>query len=135
MSRLRTPIVALITGEGGSGGALGIAVGDVVLMLSHAVYSVISPEGCASILWRDASFAPQAAEALRLGAHSLKELGVIDDIIPEPVGGAQQDPAAMATAIKEVLCKHLRTLTAQPLPMLLTQRFEKFSSMGKFHQE
>jgi acetyl-CoA carboxylase carboxyl transferase subunit alpha len=135
MSRLRTPIIALITGEGGSGGALGIAVGDRVLMLAHAVYSVISPEGCASILWRDASFATQAAEALRLNATSLKELGVIDEIIPEPDGGAQRDPAAAALAIKQALAAHLAQLATTSLPLLLAQRFEKFASMGVFRQE
>jgi acetyl-CoA carboxylase carboxyl transferase subunit alpha len=135
MSRLRTPIIAVVTGEGGSGGALGIAVGDVVLMLSHAVYSVISPEGCASILWRDASFAPQAAKALKLDAKSLKELGIIDDIIPEPIGGAQKDPAAAASSIKNAISAHLARLQAQPLPALLERRFEKFSSMGMFHRE
>jgi len=133
MSRLRTPFIAVISGEGGSGGALGIAVGDVVLMLSYAIYSVISPEGCASILWRDAAFAPQAAKALKLDAHSLKELGVIDEIIHEPLGGAHKDYTAAATQIKLALVRHLKRLSAQPISELLSNRFEKFSSMGKFN--
>jgi acetyl-CoA carboxylase carboxyl transferase subunit alpha len=132
MAGLRTPIIALITGEGGSGGALGIAVADVVLMTSHSIYSVISPEGCASILWRDAAFSATAAEALKLTAPSLVNLGIVDEIIEEPSGGAHLDHEAMAAAVKETLIKHLRELPTLPTDKLLDRRFEKFSAMGKF---
>jgi acetyl-CoA carboxylase carboxyl transferase subunit alpha len=132
MAGLRTPIIALITGEGGSGGALGIAVADVVLMMSHSIYSVISPEGCASILWRDATFSAAAAEALKLTAPSLVKLGVVDEIVEEPEGGAHRDHEATAVAIKETLAKHLKNLSALPIEKLLNKRFQKFSSMGKF---
>lgn len=132
MAGLRTPIIALVTGEGGSGGALGIAVADVVLMLSHSIYSVISPEGCASILWRDATFSATAAEALRLTAPSLVSLGIADEIVEEPAGGAHCNHEAMAATIKETLTKHLRELSALPIEILLDRRFEKFSGMGKF---
>jgi acetyl-CoA carboxylase carboxyl transferase subunit alpha len=132
MAGLRTPIIALITGEGGSGGALGIAVADVVLMMSHSIYSVISPEGCASILWRDATFSSTAAEALKLTAPSLVKLGVVDEIVEEPEGGAHRDHEATAAAIKETLTKHLKNLSALAIEKLLNRRFQKFSSMGKF---
>jgi acetyl-CoA carboxylase carboxyl transferase subunit alpha len=132
MAGLRTPIIALIAGEGGSGGALGIAVADVVLMLSHSVYSVISPEGCASILWRDATFSATAAEALKLTAPALMNLGIVDEIVEEPEGGAHHNHEATAAAVKETLSKHLTKLSALPTEKLLNKRFEKFSSMGKF---
>ena len=134
MSRLETPIIVVITGEGGSGGALCIAVGDVVLMLSNAVYSVISAEGCASILWRDASFAPQAASALKITAPSQMELGVIDEIIPEPLGGAHRNPDAVASEIKRALLKHLKRVTGYSTSRLLSKRFDKFAGMGKFNK-
>ena len=132
MAGLRTPIIALITGEGGSGGALGIAVADVVLMMSHAIYSVISPEGCASILWRDAAFSATAAEALKLTAPSLVSLGIVDEIVEEPAGGAHRNHEATAAAVKEALTKHLKKLSGLPTEKLLNKRFEKFSGMGKF---
>jgi acetyl-CoA carboxylase carboxyl transferase subunit alpha len=132
MARLEVPIIAVITGEGGSGGALGIAVGDAVLMLSHAIYSVISPEGCASILWRDASFNARAAEALKLTSKSLLELGVIDEIINEPLGGAHADPQAAAEEVKKVILKYLEKLSSWPPSKLVSRRFEKFAAMGKF---
>lgn len=132
MARLEVPIVTVVTGEGGSGGALGIGVGDVVLMLSHSIYSVISPEGCAAILWKDAGFAPQAAEALKLTAKSLKELGIIDGIIEEPIGGAHQNPKAAADAVKEAILLHLKKLLPISPQKLLARRFEKYSAMGKF---
>jgi acetyl-CoA carboxylase carboxyl transferase subunit alpha len=132
MFKISVPIVAVITGEGGSGGALGIAVGDSVLMLSHAVYSVISPEGCAGILWRDGSFAPQAAEALKVTAKSLLELAVIDEIIQEPVGGAHTDPIKTAEEIKTVVLKHIKKHSALSPTKLIAKRIEKFSAMGKF---
>ena len=134
MSRLETPIIVVISGEGGSGGALGIAVGDAVLMLSNSVYSVISAEGCASILWRDASFAPQAASALKITATSQLELGVIDEIIPEPLGGAHRNPEASASEIKRALLKHLKRVTGYSISRLLNKRFEKFAHMGKFNK-
>jgi acetyl-CoA carboxylase carboxyl transferase subunit alpha len=132
MARLEVPAVAVITGEGGSGGALGIGVGDAVLMLQYAVYSVISPEGCAGILWRDGSFSAQAAEALKLTAPSLLELGAIDEIIPEPPGGAHRYPQQVAERIKSTVLKHLRQLAALSKTKLLERRFRKYSSMGKF---
>jgi acetyl-CoA carboxylase carboxyl transferase subunit alpha len=132
MARLSVPIIALVTGEGGSGGALGIGVGDVILMLSHAVYSVISPEGCASILYRDAAFSAQAAESLKITAPSLLELGVADEIIPEPLGGAHRNHDRTAQEIKRVLLKHLKELTSLSSTRLVRHRFEKYSAMGKF---
>ncbi len=130
MATLKTPIVVVVTGEGGSGGALGIAVGDRILMLQNAVYSVISPEGCASILWRDGSKAPQAADALKITAESLKSLDIIDAIVPEPAGGAHADPAATASAVKKAVLACLETLCALPLKALVAQRYEKFCAMG-----
>lgn len=134
MARLEVPVVVAVTGEGGSGGALAIGIGDAVLMLQNAIYSVIPPEGCAAILWRDASYAPQAAEAMKVTAKSLLELGVIDEIIPEPDGGAHRDPAQTAAALKTALLKHLKVLSTYPVPKLLAKRFEKFSGMGKFNE-
>ncbi|MGA2508171.1 MAG: acetyl-CoA carboxylase carboxyltransferase subunit alpha [Chitinispirillaceae bacterium] len=132
MARLSVPIIAVVTGEGGSGGALGIGVGDSVLMLQHAIYSVISPEGCAGILWRDGSFSEQAAEALKLTAPSLQDLGVIDEIIPEPPGGAHRYPQQVADRIRIVVLKHLKELSSLTTAKLLSRRFAKFSAMGTF---
>lgn len=134
MFRLRVPIVVAIIGEGGSGGALGIGVGDRVLMLENAVYSVISPEGCAAILWRDRAKAPEAARALRLTAPHLQELGVIDEIVPEPSGGAQEDHAAAARALREALAYHLNDLEALEVDRLLEMRRRKFESIGIYEQ-
>ncbi len=131
MTDLKTPIVALVTGEGGSGGALGIGVGDTVLMMQYAVYSVISPEGCASILWRDGAKAPEAAAALKLTADALLNLGVIDEIIPEPPGGAHRDPAGAIAAARPVLLKHLKRLIRTPESRLLSRRFEKYAKIGR----
>ena len=131
MARLRTPIVAVVTGEGGSGGAIGIAAGDKVLMLENAVYSVISPEGCAAILWKDGAFAPQAAEALKLTAPSLLELGVIDGIVPEPAGGAARDPAAAASALKAAVLAALSELVPLPPDTLVARRYAKYAAMGR----
>lgn len=133
MSTLKVPIVVVITGEGGSGGALGIAVGDSVLMLSYSIYSVIPPEGCAAILWRDAAKAPDAAEALRITSEDLLSLGIIDEIIPEPVGGAHRDPTAAIAATREAILKHLDRLTKLSTRRLLDRRFEKFAAMGRKH--
>lgn len=135
MAKLTVPIVSVITGEGGSGGALGIAVGDTVLMLQYAIYSVISPEGCAGILWRDGSFAPQAAEALKITAKSLLALGVIDDIVPEPPGGAHRFPTETADRVKAMVLEQLSRLTVLDKKTLLEKRFQKFAAMGKFEEE
>jgi acetyl-CoA carboxylase carboxyl transferase subunit alpha len=132
MSRLKVPIIVIVTGEGGSGGALGIAVGDVVLMLSNAIYSVISPEGCASILWRDGAKAPEAADALKLTAESLLKLGIIDEIVPEPAGGAHRDPTGTMAAVKGCLTKHLKRLRGANVKKLVDRRYDKFAAMGRF---
>ena len=128
---LKTPIVVLITGEGGSGGAIGIGVGDAILMLQYAVYSVISPEGCASILWRDGSKAPEAANALKITAPSLKQLNVIDEIIPEPLGGAHRDYPATMQAVSDVLAKILKKLVGVSASKLVSRRYDKFAAMGR----
>jgi acetyl-CoA carboxylase carboxyl transferase subunit alpha len=134
MARLPVPIIVTITGEGGSGGALAIAVGDRVNMLENSVYSVISPEGCASILWRDSTKAEVAAEALKITAPHLKEFGIIDEIVPEPEGGAHIDVEASASFLGKVLDRALRDLSRLPIPELLDQRYEKFRRMGQFFE-
>ena len=134
MARLPVPIVVTITGEGGSGGALAIAVGDQVNMLENSVYSVISPEGCASILWRDAAKAEVAAEALKITARDLKEFGIIDEIIPEPEGGAHLDPEASAAFVGRALDDSLRDLSRLAVVELLDRRYEKFRRMGQFFE-
>ena len=131
MASLETPIISMVTGEGGSGGALGIGVGDVILMLSHAVYSVISPEGCASILWRDDSKAADAAEAMKMTADSLLKLGIIDEVIEEPLGGAHRDIQATMESARPVLVKHLAQLKKTSTRKLLERRFEKYASIGR----
>ena len=132
-SMLKTPIVVVVTGEGGSGGALAIAVGDRILMLENAVYSVISPEGCAGILWRDGAQAPAAAEALKLTAADLKRLGAIDEIVKEPAGGAQKNHRATALAVKRAVLSALAELAATPVDELVERRYAKFRAMGNFH--
>ena len=132
MSQLKVPIVSTIIGEGGSGGALAIAVGDAVLMLQYATYSVISPEGCASILWKSADKASDAAEALGLTAHRLKALGVIDKIVAEPLGGAHRDPKQMASMLKRALADTLRQFQGMKTKELLTARHERLLAYGKF---
>jgi len=132
MATIKVPIICIVVGEGGSGGALGIGVGDRILMLSNAIYSVISPEGCASILWRDAKFAPDAAEALNLTSHALLKHGLIDEIIYEPGEGAHTDHQKMAGAIQKAILKNLQLLQKLSTEKLLQQRFEKFSAMGNF---
>jgi acetyl-CoA carboxylase carboxyl transferase subunit alpha len=134
LSRLPVPILVTITGEGGSGGALAIAVGDRVNMLENAIYSVISPEGCASIMWRDASKAAIASEALRITARDLLQLSLIDEIVPEPEGGAHLDPEAAARTLDSVLTRNLAETTRLDLRTLLQQRFEKFRRMGQFFE-
>jgi len=130
MAGLRTPILTAIIGEGGSGGALGVGLGDRVLMLENAVYSVISPEGCAAILWKDASQRERAAEALKITAQDLLQLGVIDEIVPEPPGGAHADPDAAAETLGAALRRHLAQLDKLRIVKLLKRREEKYLSMG-----
>ncbi len=132
MSLLKVPIITTIIGEGGSGGALAIAVGDTVLMLQYATYSVISPEGCASILWKSADKAPEAAEALGLTAHRLKALGLIDKIIAEPLGGAHRDPKQMANMLKRALADSLRQFQGMKTKDLLAARHARLLAYGKF---
>jgi acetyl-CoA carboxylase carboxyl transferase subunit alpha len=131
-ARLSTPVVVVITGEGGSGGALAIAVGDRILMMENAVYSVISPEGCAGILWRDGSKAADAAEALNITAPDLMKLGVIDGIIKEPAGGAQKNHALAAANVKKAVLAALKELKKVPVDELLEARYAKFRAMGNF---
>jgi acetyl-CoA carboxylase carboxyl transferase subunit alpha len=130
MSALRVPIVVTLTGEGGSGGALGLAIGDRVLMMEHAVYSVISPEGCAAILWKDASRKKDAAEAMKITARDMKELGVTDEIIPEPPGGAHADPAGAAAAVGEAIERHLKELSVLTPEERRERRYRKFRALG-----
>ena len=132
MMLLSVPVIAIVIGEGGSGGALGIGVADRVLILENAYYSVISPEGCAAILWKDRKASAQAAEALKITAKDLLELKLVDEIIPEPLGGAHNDPVATAANFKEVLLKHLAELQALPVAERLKQRYAKFRSHGHF---
>jgi len=134
MARLRTPIVAVITGEGGSGGALGIGLCDVLLMVEHAVYSVISPEGCAAILWRDGSRAPEAAEALRLTAHDLATFGIVDEIIPEPPGGAHRHRDDAVAAVAESVRRHLAACAGRPKESLIAARYEKYRRIGRVRE-
>ncbi len=134
MAELKVPIVCTIIGEGGSGGALAIAVGDIVQMLQYATYSVISPEGCASILWKSADRAPEAAETLGITANRLKTLGLIDRILNEPLGGAHRDPAAMAVTVKKSLQDALRALAEKDIATLVEERFERLMSYGKYKE-
>ncbi len=131
MARLRTPIVAVITGEGGSGGALAIGIGDVVLIMQHAVYSVISPEGCAAILWRDGTRGQEAARALRITAPDLFAFGIVDEIIPEPPAGAHRQPDAAVAAVSAAVRRHVATLLAQPVEKLLEARYQKYRRIGR----
>ena len=131
MADLGVPVVVVITGEGGSGGALGIAVGDIIMMLRYAVYSVIPPEGCAAILWRDAEMAPQAADALKITAESLLELGIIDEIIDEPAGGAHRDPETTIANTREAIIAALLRLKRQSPNRLRDSRYAKFARMGR----
>ena len=135
MAHLPVPIIAIVIGEGGSGGALALAVGDVVLMLENSIYSVITPEGCAAILWKDATKAEQAAEALKLTAHDLLELKVIDELIPEPLGGAHRDPEETARRLKEAILRHVRALLGLPIQELLDRRLEKYLKLGVYLEE
>jgi acetyl-CoA carboxylase carboxyl transferase subunit alpha len=132
MSRLRTPVICVVIGEGGSGGALGIGVGDRIAVLQFAYYSVISPEGCAGILWKSHTYKEQAARALKLTSHDLLSLGVIDDVIEEPLGGAHRDYPQMAARLKMYLLRNLRELCAKPIDALVESRYDKFRRMGKY---
>jgi acetyl-CoA carboxylase carboxyl transferase subunit alpha len=131
MVELRCPVVVAITGEGGSGGALAIGVGDRVLMMQYAIYSVIPPEGCAAILWRDAGRKEEAAAALKLTAWDLLELGVVDEVVPEPLGGAHLDPGRAAAALQEALVRHLREVQALPAQERQRRRYDKYRRMGR----
>jgi len=135
MSRLKVPIVVVVIGEGGSGGALGVGIGDRICVLSNAYYSVISPEGCAAILWKDRARAPDAAKALKLTAQELLDLGLIDEIIVEPLGGAHRDPQAMAQTIKASVAKYLKELSAAAPDKLIEARYEKYRKIGVFSAE
>ncbi len=132
MAMLRTPILVIVTGEGGSGGALGIGVGDVVLMLEYSIYSVISPEGCASILWRDGNKAPEAASALKLTARDLLALRVIDEIIPEPPGGAHRNREATISAVHHAILRHLRRLSHISPHKLTAIRYDRYARIGRW---
>jgi len=135
MMMLRTPILTVVIGEGGSGGALAIGIGDRILMLEYSIYSVISPEGCAAILWKDGRKKEMAAESLKLTASDLFRLGVIDEIVKEPLGGAHRDPQGMATSLKEVAERHLQELERMEMEELLGRRYEKFRKIGTFIED
>lgn len=134
MMTLRTPVIVTIIGEGGSGGALGIGIGDRVIMLENAYYSVISPEGCAAILWKDKARAADAAVALKLTSRDQLGFGLVDEIVPEPLGGAHRDPEAVAAALKERLITNLKELASLSLEELLEKRYRKFRRMGVFEE-
>lgn len=135
MARLKVPIVCYIIGEGGSGGALGVGIGDRICVLENAYYSVISPEGCAAILWKDRTRAPDAAKALKLTAQDLLDLGLIEEVVSEPLGGAHRDPAKMAATIKESAKKHLKELSTVSPDDLIEARYEKYRKIGAFSTE
>jgi acetyl-CoA carboxylase carboxyl transferase subunit alpha len=132
MFGLKVPIVATVIGEGGSGGALGIGVADRLLMFEHSVYTVASPEACASILWRDAAKAPEAASALKITGKDLLKLGIIDEVLPEPSGGNNWDPLEAGNTLKEAIEKHLNTLLQMTKDELIEERYKKFRILGKF---
>ena len=134
MAGLRTPIICVVIGEGGSGGALAIGVGDRLLMLEYSIYSVISPEGCASILWKSAEKAAEAAEAMRITANSLDEFGLIDEILPEPLGAAHRDPGAMVDVMRNGLLKHLDDLDKLDMEQLLNERQKRLAGFGQFKE-
>jgi acetyl-CoA carboxylase carboxyl transferase subunit alpha len=134
MGTFEVPILTVVIGEGGSGGALAIAVADRVIMFEHSVYSVISPEGCASILWRDGKQGAKAAEALRLAAPDLAELGIVDEVLPEPVGGAHRDPAAAALTLKAAMIANLDALSGVSGAELVKRRAARFRKLGVFSE-
>ena len=135
MSRLEVPIIVTITGEGGSGGALALAVGDRMLMLENSIFSVISPEGCAAIMWRDASKRQEAARAMKITAPDLKQLGIIDDIVPEPAGGAHTDYVAASALLDAALLQHLNQLRGLSPCELVEKRYQKLRAMTQFFEE
>jgi len=135
MARIKTPIIATVIGEGGSGGALGIGVADNVCILQHSYYSVISPEGCASILWRNSTKAPEAAVALKINGEDLIEFGIVDEIIPEPQGGAHKDPNSMGMEIKKVLSRRLKELSAFSSEEIIEKRYERFRRIGEYTEK
>jgi acetyl-CoA carboxylase carboxyl transferase subunit alpha len=135
MARLKTPIFICVIGEGGSGGALGIGVGDWVAMLENAYYSVISPEGCAAILWRDRARAPDAAEALKLTSDDLLRLGIIDEVLEEPLGGAHRDPEIVAQRLRASILRFLKLTESLPIDTLLQRRYERFRNIGVFSSQ
>lgn len=134
MASLRTPIVSVVIGEGGSGGALAIGVADRLLMLQYSIYSVISPEGCASILWKSAEKAEEAADAMRITAASLNEFGLVDEVLPEPLGAAHRDPKAMAEVVRNALLKHLGDVERLNTDELLEQRHARLAGFGRFKE-
>lgn len=134
MSLLRTPIIVSVIGEGGSGGALGVGVGDVVLIQEYAVYSVISPEGCAAILWRDNARAPEAAEALKITAPQLKELNLVDEVVREPIGGAHRNPRQAVGILKRVIRRYFNELRQLPIDVLMENRFNKYRPIGPYSE-
>jgi acetyl-CoA carboxylase carboxyl transferase subunit alpha len=131
MAQLRTPILCIVTGEGGSGGALAISVGDRILMLEHSIYTVASPEAAASILWRDSAFAPNAAETMKITAQDLLERGLIEEIVPEPLGGAHHDLTEMAAILKDTITRNLDELCALPVNELLQARYQRYRAIGE----
>jgi acetyl-CoA carboxylase carboxyl transferase subunit alpha len=134
MAMLKTPTISVVVGEGGSGGALGIGVTDRVLMFENSYYSVITPEGCAAILWKDGSAAPRAAAALKVDADDLEKLGAVDEVIPEPLGGAHNDPAKAAGALKYAIQKHMNDLRALDMDMLLETRYQRYRHIGTYEE-
>jgi acetyl-CoA carboxylase carboxyl transferase subunit alpha len=134
MAGLKTPIICVVIGEGGSGGALAIGVGDKLLMLQYSIYSVISPEGCASILWKSADKAEEAAAAMRITAASLDEFGLVDEVLAEPLGGAHRDPKGMAEVIRNALLNNLDELTKLSTEQLLEKRRQRIASFGQFKE-
>ena len=134
MARLKTPILSIVIGEGGSGGALAIGVSDRLLMLQYSIYSVISPEGCASILWKSAEKAEDAAEAMRITADNLKGFGLIDEVLTEPLGGAHRSPDGMAEVIQNAILRNLETLESMPADQLLEDRQRRVEGFGVFNE-
>jgi len=134
MATLRTPIVSMVIGEGGSGGALAIGVGDRLLMLQYSIYSVISPEGCAGILWRSADKKDLAAEAMGVSAERIAKLGIVDEVIKEPLGGAHRDPQVMADTVKDALLRHLGELQTLPIEQVVAKRQERLRNYGVYSE-
>jgi len=134
MSRIPTPIICIVIGEGGSGGALAIGVGDRLLMLQYSIYSVISPEGCAGILWRSADKKDLAAEAMGVSAERIAKLGIVDEVVKEPLGGAHRDPQVMADTVKDALLRHLGELQTLPIEQVVAKRQERLRNYGVYSE-